>query len=40
MFPNGATINNINGQLSDAALVFTGSTRTERFTLPTLSNFI
>lgn len=40
MFPNGATVQNIGNQLSDAAKVFAGDWRAEQFTLPAISNFI
>lgn len=40
MFPNGATVQNIGNQLSDAAKVFVGDWRAEQFTLPAISNFI
>lgn len=40
MFPNGATIQNIENQLSDAAKVFAGDWSAKQFTLPTISNFI
>lgn len=39
VFPNGATIQNINSQLSDAAFVFAGSETASEFTVPDLNNF-